>query len=283
MSDNVSLSYTYMDEQNSGDTINMSMGKEYQKYTTFRPANGPFERIFNVVGQYSWSPIIFSDNYRKSANFKFSELVGLDFDDGQFTLNEAIEWIKDNDFEAVIGTTKSHQIMKELKINDRFRIVIRTNETCRNLESYEYTLKRIIKETKADPACKDAARFFYPCKKLELMNHGKNRITWIEPPLEETKEFKQAIAQRIAKKAWRDISQIEPAIWGHIMWGCRPPGRHKLCYIIGANLGLRGFTVEEIIKLLRENKSPLLEIGVADAARAIRNGSDRALGTKRNY
>jgi hypothetical protein len=272
-----------MNDIDNGAGINVALGKEYLKYVNFKPANGEFKNIFNVVGKHSWSPIVYSDNYRISDNFKFSELIGLDFDDGALSLKEAIEWVKDNDFEAMIGTTKSHQVMKQLTINDRFRMIIRTSETCRDLNDYEYTLTKVIKETKADPSCKDAARFFYPCKNLELMNHGKNRANWITTPFDETREYKQAVAAKIAKKEWRDMTKIAPAIWGHIMWGCRPPGRHKLCYIIGANLGLRGFTTDEIIKLMRDNKSPLLEIGVADAARAVTNGSDRALGTKRNY
>lgn len=281
MSNKVSISFSPIDDLSytaPGEKV-YSAGKEYEAYIRFKPANGEFKNLFNIIGKYPWSPIVFRDNYRRSANFMFSELIGLDYDDGRFSLDDAKEWVLENDFEALVGTTKSHLKKKQNGMTcDRFRIILRASSACRDVESYEYTLKKIIKETRGDISCKDAGRFFYPCKNIELLHPGKNRANWIDPPLEETRAFKQIAAQKIAKREWRDLSKISPAMWGHIMWGCRPPGRHKLCYIVGADLGLRGFSVDEIFKLLVDNKSPLLEIGANDVRRAITNGSNRANG-----
>lgn len=274
MDDIVSLSCTHIAKNNIPGTPNGN--GRFEKYVDFYPTSGKFGDIFKIVGHYAWSPITFKENYRRAVNFKQSDLIGLDFDDGAMTLKQACEWVLDNDFAAFIGTTKSHQIVKDRKVNDRFRIILRTSTTCRDVETYEHTLKLITKDTKADKSCKDAARFFYPCVKQELLNPGKNRLNWVEPAFNETASYKNIIARVAAKSEWRDETKIPPPIWGHILWGCRPPGRHKLCYILGAHLGLRGFTVDEIVKLLVKNKSPLLQIGIHDVTRAIRNGSDKA-------
>lgn len=247
------------------------------KYTLFKPCNGLFRDFHKIACYYSWSPVVFSNNYRRSANFKFADLAVLDFDGG-VSLAQGIEWIKDNDFCAFIGTTRNHQIFKQGVVTDRFRVALRTSETCRDYETYEYTIGRLAAETKGDKACKDAGRFFYQCKEHILSHPGKNRINWIAPPFDKTKEYRDIIARQVARTEYRDESKIPPTIWGHILWGCRPPGRHKLCYIIGAHLGLRGFSVEEILSLLIKNKSPLMQIGVEDVRRAVANGSNKANG-----
>lgn len=246
-------------------------------FTCFRPATGLFKDFHKIACSHSWSPVVFYENYRKAANFKFADLAVLDFDD-HVTLAQGIEWVKDNDFCAFIGTTRNHQIQKRYRTCDRFRVVLRTSETCRDKETYEYTIGLMAADTKADSSCKDAARFFYQCKEQILLHPGKNRINWIAPPYDKTEEYRNIVARQIARTEYRDESKIPSQIWGHIIWGCRPPGRHKLCYILGAHLGLRGFTVEEIIGFLKNNRSPLMQIGEQDVRRAVTNGSNKANG-----
>ena len=249
------------------------------QFTTFTPCAGKFVDIFNVIGHRAWSPIIYTNNYRMRKNFKYCELIALDFDDGKWSIKDAEEWLHDTGLEAVIATTKSHQIIKRgLKQCDRFRVVIRANAPTLERDVYEYTVRKVLDETGADPSCKDGARFFYPCKSFHAYYPGNQRIRWADVPYDESDEYLKSVNRRINQFEYRDISKIPPDIWSSIIWGCRPPGRHRLCYIIGAQLGLRGFTVDEIFQFLVKNNSPLLEIGADDVRRAFANGSERALG-----
>lgn len=208
-----------------------------------------------------------------------ADLIALDFDSGEWGLEDAEKFCQENSFTAIIGLTKSHGKAKGGlgQPCDRFRLVLKSNKPCFDKDSYEYTLAQLTTLTPSDKSCKDAARFYYPCTKIHRIFTGENLLRWGEVPPEESKEAKEAMALDIAERHWRSIADIPPKIWGDIMWGCRPPGRHKMCYVLGAQLGLRGFSVAEIFSFLENNKSPLLQIGAEDVRRAIANGRERAL------
>lgn len=264
--DQIRLSFAQVNHENS---------RSFQK---FYRAIGDFERIGSVICKHPWSPIIFKNNYRKSDNFDMADLIALDFDSGEWTLKDAENFIIENNFTGIIGLTKSHGKQKGNALPcDRFRLIIKSTKTCFDRDSYEYTLSQLTKMTPSDKSCKDAARFYYPCSAIYQSFKGTNAMRWLDVPFEESKEAKESFALDIAERHWRSIPDIPPKIWGDIMWGCRPPGRHKMCYVLGAQLGLRGFSVDEILSLLTNNKSPLLQIGVEDVRRAVHNGRDRAL------
>jgi hypothetical protein len=281
MSDLVKVSYS---PENPYNNAVSSLDENDEPRATGRIANkfvrasGLFQDLHKIVLHKAWSPILFKDNYRLRRNFDSADLLALDFDSGEWTLEDAKKWVIENDFAAMIATTKSHQKVKGNGfICDRFRIIIRSSAPVYDSESYEYTMKTLINSVPADKSCKDAARFFYPCASMFLQTNGENRFNWLTCPIEESASVKSTVNAEKALNDWRDVHKISPVIWGHIMWGCKPPGRHKLCYIIGANLGMRGFGSNEIIRLLKENNSPLMAIGEQDALRAIINGINRGI------
>jgi hypothetical protein len=98
------------------------------------------------------------------------------------------------DFQHIIATTKSHQIAKGDKWPcDRFRVIIPWASTITNVAIYETTMAKSIDEYYADPACKDAARFFFPCKEIVSVNfdhsayklHPVRKV--VEPVAQDTK------------------------------------------------------------------------------------------------
>ena len=107
----------------------------------------------------AWSPVVYKDGRRLKANFLQSNWFALDFDDGEMRLEEACKTFCDT--LSIIGTTKSHT-----KERHRFRVVLFSHKIVKDRHQYEYNLKKLIDKYPCDPAAKDAARFFWPCKEI---------------------------------------------------------------------------------------------------------------------
>lgn len=120
-----------------------------------------------VINRNVWSPIVWSDGRRCSAQFLFSDYCGLDFDD-TLSLDDAIGVFKD--FRCIIATTENHRKTKNGHYADRFRVVIPWEKriTCR--AEYCHNMAMAIKEYGADQACKDAGRLFKPSVEVALLN-----------------------------------------------------------------------------------------------------------------
>lgn len=116
-------------------------------------------RIGICVKNYCWSPVEYSGGLRRKANFVKANWLALDFDNGEMSIEDAINTFCD--MICIIGTTKSHS--PDLH---RFRVILRMERPCTNYLEYEYNLKKITSLYPCDPAPKDAARFFWPCKDI---------------------------------------------------------------------------------------------------------------------
>lgn len=128
------------------------------------------DALENLIIRFPWSPCIWKDGLRRKNNFISAKWCALDFDDNM-TLSEAKDIFIDT--EHLIGITKSHQIAKgNNPARDRFRVVLRFEELISNKAVYEASMDLAIKHHDADRACKDAARFFWPCKKIVQVNAG---------------------------------------------------------------------------------------------------------------
>ena len=134
------------------------------------------------LGEFACSPIIFDKAYRKEVNFICSIWFGLDFDDGKYSLAQAIEDFKDHCH--VIGTTKSHQIEKDGKPpGDRFRVFVLGSSVCDSLRTYRFNMERMVEMFGADDKCVDGARYFAPCKKIVSVGAiDGETLDWETPP-----------------------------------------------------------------------------------------------------
>lgn len=123
--------------------------------------------------RWAWGPLVWKDGVCLGDNFVVSHLMALDFDEANYTLASALrDW---GDTVHIIGTTKSHQREKisgdgVKPPKDRFRVIVPWERPITSRAEYEYNVGRLISEYDADETCKDAARFFWPCREIVSVN-----------------------------------------------------------------------------------------------------------------
>lgn len=121
--------------------------------------------IKTIVQQYTWSPIIWRDGYRKASNFICAHYLGLDFENPEVSIDDIERSYCDT--WHIIGTTKSHQKQKgDQEPCDRFRLVLRLERPITSLEEYKYNTTTHIERLGADPSGNDGARIFHKCSDI---------------------------------------------------------------------------------------------------------------------
>lgn len=145
----------------------------------FIPGNGflysdisDLDRIANCISKFIWAPVVFYNGERREKRYRASNFAVLDFDGDtrEITLKQAIHNVF-CDYRHIIGTTKSHRLEKNGLVADRFRVVIELEKPVVDLRTYKYILRSLTEFYDSDKACKDGARFFYPCKQIVSVNH----------------------------------------------------------------------------------------------------------------
>lgn len=238
-------------------------------------------RFCDIMLSDVWSPIVWRHGVRHRDNFISCAYLALDFDDGQWTLDSTEKWLADTGYAAIIGTSKSHQIEKKTPAGvvqpavDRFRLVIPFASPIEDRDLYEYNIRQVMQDIPTDPSCKDAARYFFPCKKITFTRQGK-RFPCItskdDPGYLESLKIEKAMNERVKNKAAQGI--VPGNILMQIHNGQDAGGRHKLCYRIGAQMKRAGFDTDTTINLICQG--PLAEIGIDDVRRAVENGARAA-------
>lgn len=245
-------------------------------HADFLVAHGPFSNIPNFINKKPWSPIVFKDGRRKKANFLSSSLIALDFDSGEWTLDDAKNFVLARNYSAVVATTKSHMLAKDNKPPcHRFRVVIAA-ETTTSLDDFEHTMAKYMDDTPCDKACKDGGRFYYPCRELYWTRFDGQLAKWLVCPYEESVAGREEALGTVDPEDMHNLSTLPPHIWTYIAKGSRTE-RHKVAYVVACELTKRGFSEDEIMALLVKHKSPLLHIGegVNHVSRCIENGAAR--------
>ncbi len=116
-----------------------------------------------------WSPIKYREGIRLESHFLGAMVCALDFDGPDTPLSWARETFKD--YDVIIGTTKSHQKPKNGITCDRYRVLLWFKEPITELALYKHNMGLLINKHGADKACKDGARFFFPCVEI-VESHG---------------------------------------------------------------------------------------------------------------
>ncbi len=111
---------------------------------------------------------IFKNGYRAEKNFLFADWIGFDFDSGEMALAQATEEVF-TDYIHIIGITMSHQTEPEWR--DKFRVLIPLEERITDFKLFRHQIALGMDKWPCDPQCKDAARFFYPCRHIVSINH----------------------------------------------------------------------------------------------------------------
>lgn len=113
-----------------------------------------------------WAGILWKDDARKADNFESCELCVLDFDDGKVTIDQFATRMRELEYWFILGPSKSHQKMKNGKICDRFRAVLRFSEVIKDADQYRQNMKRIQKLFFSDWQATGPHMKFAPCTSI---------------------------------------------------------------------------------------------------------------------
>jgi hypothetical protein len=158
----------------------------------FVPASLGLQTIIKSV----WAPAIYKGGIRLEKMWLNCAIAALDFDDGM-SLETALETFKD--YAHIIATTKSHGIK-----GDRFRVILFFELPISNLELYKHNMKILTDKFGADKACKDGARFFYPCKDSVSVRNGA-KLPVLPLPI---------VSKMPVRTSIRNLGRVTPAAEG---------------------------------------------------------------------
>lgn len=147
------------------------------------------DRIAKGICIYPWSPIIWRNGARSNKNFIQAAWLVLDFDDGETSIEQAVENIF-CDYIHIIGTTKSHRVAKDNNPPcDRFRVIIPFERVVKNIVQYKDQIDAASSRYTNDQKCNDGARFFNQCR--EIVSINKEGFVWeIEKPIKRRSSIK---------------------------------------------------------------------------------------------
>lgn len=235
------------------DINNIGEGSYYAKHWKGSKANSADE-IAKLVSTCANSPCMWAYGIRKKRNFVKADWLGLDFDEGMSLKDAVIEF---EPFLHVIGTTKSHQIDKGGITCDRFRVFLKFATPCSNAKDYEHTVKTWVNETKADKACVDAARYFWPCKEIVSIKPYGDLIGVFKAPELPPKTRQNFANKRKAYETHHKKNGTYPSwIDGKLEGGCGLGMRNKTTYMIAAELSKLGFGKDKIVDMIEQSSIP---------------------------
>lgn len=196
----------------------------------------------------AWSPVVWKAGQRLKANFLFSDLCALDFDDGRWTVAHAIQMLEANDTTGMVGLTKSHQKSKDGQpAVDRFRVIMPWSSRITDLATYEQNMARLMSHMPVDKSCKDGGRFFWPCTEIVYQRSGEP-LDWL--PYQAPAPRKLSATTQID----RELHQV-PQWMAHELTRIKEGERNKTVFRFSIRLKERGWTVPEIVELMAAHVS----------------------------
>lgn len=254
-------------------------GSKHLRFKAIQPRSS--KEFCDIITSKAWSPCIWEDGVRGKRNFLLSEYLALDFDDGKWSLMDALTWTMDHGYKAIIATTKSHQKEKVSASGvrspavDRFRMILPFDREIESLDEFEYNMAEVMKITPTDVSCKDGGRFYFPCTSIWQVVDGEKY-----PVKEMTANMRAERSEgltRYKEKLSKHKENMTLPSWVNaaILDGTPEGERHVTAYKIGATLTLCGMEFGEIFRMC--NSSNLRDIGAEELKRAISNGIEKAL------
>lgn len=189
----------------------------------------------------NWAPALFKENKRNNESFATTSLLVLDVDEG-LTLEEAKLLFKE--YRHAICTSKSHQVEKNGKIGDRFRVIIPLSRIITSKEEYSSTWAEAYKRWPfIDKSCKDPARFYYISKEvIEVVEEGRE----IDPVTPEPREVEPVkLSAPSGEKGLLSRKTLE-----FLTFGAPSGQRHARLVEASGDMRDQGYTEEEAIDLV---------------------------------
>jgi hypothetical protein len=217
----------------------------YNKTHFHRQPITRFSDLADIITKSAWSPILWRDNYRRGVDFESCGLLCLDFDEGNPTLSEIIDIVWENDYRHIIGTTKSHQKLKQGVVCDRFRVVIDAEGFSNNNLQFKEQMRATRRQfSGTDSSCLESARFFFPCAKI--VSNGGNRKYKAKPA-----PALPTIKKRIDKLKQADVELgqcgwVPDEIRAFISHGAGQGERRPALFKFAAKLTRFGWTAEKV-------------------------------------
>jgi hypothetical protein len=239
-------------------------------------ATDDLPRLERCITKFVWSPIRFKDGVRRQANFEAANWCALDFETPDLTLEAAQALFIDRTH--LIGTTRNHRKAKgDLPPLDRFRVVMRWERPITDLRLYRWNMRRMTDRYPCDVACRDGARFFFPCRQVTqmevegLLEEVDTHIpAWFDAELHP--EFQAAAADAGLLPSW-------------VTWALRvviPVGqRNPTIYRMAKDLSKYGLDEEAIVAIVVGGKTyggqeKVDKTVLAEIRKTVRSAANRA-------
>lgn len=197
------------------------------------------DNLEKAMLRYVWSPCVWLWGKRCHANFLYADWLGLDFDDGDPTLDEFSREICD--YKRIIGVTKNHQREKHGKVCDRFRIAIPFEKRIDDLDVFLGTMDDIRRRYPfADKRALLGSQFFRTCRELVVIDYkDPDLYSWpVSPPRQ------KVVFAPVRKAAVGAIPYHTPAI--NRLFKFNGKHRHDTMLFAAHDLARQGFDEEAI-------------------------------------
>lgn len=205
----------------------------------YRNVSSPIQEMASYITLQPWAPGIFKDKIRNKALLDTIEILALDVDEG-CTLEQAK--IIFADYKHIIGTSRSHGIEKNGVVCDRFRVILFLDKPVTTDSDFkQHWFAAYDKWPFIDKACKDSARFFFPCTKIVSINETGNAFT----DRVSTPEAKSPTAPSKNNSNPAAKGRISRATKEFLIEGALPGEWHSTFFKAAIDFKEQGYAIEE--------------------------------------
>jgi hypothetical protein len=226
-------------------------GYESYKYRSNFSILKNMDFLPDIILNCAWSPIIWKDGIAKTENFISADFLVLDFDDvGDQNMTELDHSLQDH--KRIVATTKSHRLLKNDLICDRYRLLIPFTTKITDYRTYRYNYRQALEKYYwADKSCVDGARFFFPSKSI-ITYDRESEYTWDVLPAPPDKVYER-----------RPVDGIIPAWCLSFINDGKLQGnsRSVTLFSVAMELFRQGFAEQDVRSII--NRSPIKWTGVS--------------------
>lgn len=241
-----------------------------------------FDANKKSITETIWSPIVFKDGVRSEDNFLSASLCCLDFDGG-ISLAELSSQLEIAGFFFVAAPSRNHQVSKNgSEPTDRFRLILKFENTIKDLRTYRYNMKLWIDHFGSDKSCRGGAQIFFPSKEIYAESDGDTLPVEIPPH-----EFENdtLLKFQLEDHSKRPTRKIPTHMWRFLNHGeTFGGGRNVSCYVTALHLLAKGYRPSQVytrLLLAPFDRTDFSDGEIKTAVRSAEKKMTRLFGTKK--